>query len=284
MRIICSLLLMITADFVSAQTSLAIDIDGIYNFSPSKLSQQLQEEKMPSLDKFWGKVKADTARYLPQLRYELANKGHNPFFYFDGADLLLSLSTAQNDKQMAADAIARCHIDDIDRKIYVTTLNRLANDGVNVTAAAIKILSDDKYSFFIAQHALTFDQGYCLSYMLVPQKELNYIDTLASLFKTVSDTAQYAIATTLWFSAACKGDAFLRSVAEDNSVKKEVRDYIRKLVTNKGLMKEEEEMAKKLSKGDIKAMRVNSLRRFSDEAIEELDFTTRLLQRELKCN
>ena len=69
------------------------EIDNIYNFKPSKLTDKEQELKMPSLDKFWGKVKSDTIQYLPQLRIELQRDGHNPFFYYDGSGLLLPNAT-----------------------------------------------------------------------------------------------------------------------------------------------------------------------------------------------
>ena len=43
------------------------DIDSTYNFSPNKLTRKEQEDKMKYLDKFWNKVKSDSALYLPQL-------------------------------------------------------------------------------------------------------------------------------------------------------------------------------------------------------------------------
>lgn len=76
---------------------LKVEIDKIYNFSPSKLSKSKQDEKMPALDAFWKKVESDTAVYLPALRSELNELNHNPYFYFDGINLLLSLTSSPLD-------------------------------------------------------------------------------------------------------------------------------------------------------------------------------------------
>ena len=98
----------IVLTFITASAfgqNLSSEIDDIYNFQPSKLSDKEQESKFPALDKFWNKVKSDTSHYLPQLRFELRQAGHNPFFYYDGSGLLMSLSETKSDKDLAVQAI-----------------------------------------------------------------------------------------------------------------------------------------------------------------------------------
>lgn len=277
------LILTLLVNFAFGQ-GLTKEIDSIYNFQPSKLSDKEQESKMPSLDKFWEKVKSDTTQFLPELRRELISNGHNPFFYFDGSGLLLSLGKSKVDKEIAIEAIAKCDLEDISRKIFVQTLNQLANDGLNVTKPAIKILADEKYSFFIPQHAMTFNQGYCLTYMLVPQKDKSYVDTLIALFKTVKPTSQKSIITTLWFEYSCKGDTFLKSLSSDNSVDKDVRDYANKILGYTKLTKDQQEYLKMIGKNELNELRIEALKRFSDEAIDELDMTTRIMRKENNCH
>lgn len=264
--------------------SLSNDIESIYNFKPSKLTDKEQETKMPTLDKFWDKVKSDTTKYLPSLRVELKSNGHNPYFYYDGSGLLLSLTNSKADKELAIEAISKCDLDDISQKIYVKTLNNLANEGLDVTIAAVKILADEKYSFFIPQHAMTFNQGYCLTYMLLPQQNFNYVDTLINMFKTVNPTSQNSIITTLWFAYTCKGDNFLKLIMIDNTMEKEVREYAKKIMGYTKLSKEQQEYLKAISKDELDNLRKDALKRFSDEAIEELDMTTRVQRKDNNCH
>ena len=264
--------------------SLTNDIDNIYNFKPSKLTDKEQEIKMSTLDKFWDKVKGDTTKYLPSLRTELKTNGHNPYFYYDGSGLLLSLSNSKADKELAIEAISKCDLEDISQKIYVQTLNNLASEGLDVTMAAVKILFDEKYSFFIPQHAMSFNQGYCLTYMLLPQPNSNYVDTLIKMFKTVKLTSQKSIITTLWLAYTCKGDNFLESIMADNTIQKEVREYAKKIMGYTKLSKDQQEYLKVISKAELDNLRKDALKSFSDEAIEELDMTTRVQRKDNNCH
>lgn len=263
--------------------SLKVEIDNIYNFKPSKMTDAEQEKKFPSLDQFWDKIKADTTLYLPSLRFELNEPNHNPYFYYDGAGLLLSLSKTNFDKKLAVIAITKCDLDDISQKLYVTTLNRLSNEGIDVTNAAIKILADPNFSFFIPQHVLTFNQGYCLTYMLLPQNPKSYTDTLISMFKKVEQGSQKSIITTFWFAYTCKGDSLIKSVMVDKTVDKEVRDYAKKIMGYTNLSKDQKEYLKDVGKNELDTLRIESLKRFSDEAVDELDMTTRVLRHDLNC-
>jgi len=263
--------------------SLKVEIDNIYNFKPSKMTDAEQEKKFPSLDQFWDKIKADTTLYLPSLRFELNEPNHNPYFYYDGAGLLLSLSETNFDKKLAVIAITKCDLDDISQKLYVTTLNRLSNEGIDVTNAAIKILADPNFSFFIPQHVLTFNQGYCLTYMLLPQNPKSYTDTLISMFKKVEQGSQKSIITTFWFAYTCKGDSLIKSVMVDKTVDKEVRDYAKKIMGYTNLSKDQKEYLKDVGKNELDTLRIESLKRFSDEAVDELDMTTRVLRHDLNC-
>ncbi len=282
MKFIAIIISTFITTFIFGQT-LSKEVDSIYNFKPSKLSDKEQESKFPPLDKFWQKVKTDTLIYLPQLRLELTQVGHNPFFYYDGSSLLLSISETKSDKELAVQAISKCDLDDISRKIYVSTLNKLAQENIDVTPAAIKILQDDKFSFFIPEHAMSFNQGYCLTYMLLPQKNYKYVDTLIYKFSTLSKTAKKSVITSLWFTYSCKGDNFLKSIMTDQAIEKEVREYAKKIITSSKLTKDHQDYLKVIGKEHINEMRELALQRFSDEAIDELDLTTRVMRSEKNC-
>ena len=278
------ILLALFSTLTSCGQSVTNEIDNIYSFKPSKLTDKERELKMPALDGFWEKVKSDTLKNLPMLRKELQANGHNPFFYYDGSGLLLSLTNNKADKELAIEAISKCDLDDISQKMFVMTLNGLANEGFDVTKPAIKILYEENYSFYIPQHAMKFNQGYCLTYMLVPQKNDNYVDTLTTIFKSLKTSAQKAIVTTLWFSYTCKGDAFLISVIENSTYDKEVKEYAKKIMGYTKLSKEQEEYLKLIGKDELVNLRAEALKSFSDESIESLDMTTRIQRKENNCH
>ena len=267
---------------VSGQ-SLKVEIDNTYNFKPSKLSESEQQTKFPAMDKLFNKIKDDTAQFLPQLRSELIASGHNPYFYYDGCTFLLSLSSKFSDKTLIAKAIVKADLEDLNRELYTKLLNQLANEGIDVTAAALKILSDDKFSFFIPQHVFTFDQGYALTYMLLPQNAISYVDDLILIFKTSSPTAQKSILMTLWFVYSCKGDALIKSAIDDKSLSKEVRNFSKDAMKHGNLSKEEADYVKTLDKAALINMRTRALKRFSNEAVGELDLTTKVLRRDTSC-
>ncbi len=277
-QILCFTLL---TTYAYGQT-LSNEVDSIYNFKPSKITENEKRRIGTVLDKFWEKVKNDTTRFLQQLRAELQTNKHKPFFYYDGSSLLLSLTNSIADKELAIEAIAKCDVDDISREIYVKTLNRLANEGYNVTKPSVKILYEDNFSFFIPQHAMTFNQGYCLTYLLLPQKNVNYVDTLIKIFASVKPEAQESIITTLWFDCTCKGDQFLNSIYADTKIDKSVREYAKKIMGYK-LREHQQEYVNAMSKDQLDSLRKEVLTLFSDEAIGLLDLTTRARRKENKC-
>jgi hypothetical protein len=260
------------------------EIDKIYDFIPSKLSTKEQGKKMPLLDKFWNKIKKDTSQYLPLLRTELKSNSHNPYFYYDCSGLLLNLSNSRADKELAVNAISKSDIGDIAREDYVRTLNRLANDGLDVTKPAIKILFEEKYSFYVPQHAMVFEKPYCLTFMLLPQKNLNYVDSLIAVFSKISQESQLSTLITLYYSYSCKGDNFIKSIIEDKNYKTEIRDFASKIMTKHELEKEELNYINSLGKFEKDNLRTNALKRFSDEAISELNMATQIMRKEKNCN
>lgn len=282
MRILL-LLTFITISYSVLGQSLKAQIDSVYNFKPSKLSKAEQQARFPAMDKLFNQIKNDTVQYLPQLRNELSNTGHNAYFYYDGCALLLSLSHTVADKNLIANTIVKADLEDLNREMYTRMLNKLANDGINITAAALKILKDDKFTFFIPQHVFTFTQGYALAYLLLPQNNTSYIDSLISIFKASSPVAQKSILMTLWFAYSCKGDAFLKAAIEDKSLSENIRTFAKEAMEHGKLSTDEAAYAKTLDNAAILNLRANALKRFSDEAVGELDLTTKILRRDTSC-
>lgn len=261
------------------------EIDNIYNFHPHELSQAEQQEKFPALDKFFEMIKSDTTKYLPLLRQELKLNDHFPYFYYDCSHLLMIMSKSHSDKELSAEAFSKCNIRDLDPKIYVILLKSLATDNINITKAAVKILEDSTFHFYLIEHgAFDFMKGYCLMYCLLPLDPNLYVDTLTKYFQQTKDiTAQKAIITTLWFSYSCSGDKFLQSLNESNTLKKEVYEYALQLLADNKLDKEYKKMLKRVKPEELEEMKKSALNRFSDEAIYDLDFVTKARRQKLNC-
>lgn len=277
---IFSIIFLLTTSFAFGQS---LDIDNIYNFSPSKLTKSEQEKKVPALDGLWNNVKSDTTKYLPLLRNDLNAPNHNPFFYYDGSILLLSLSKTDNDKTIAANAIAKCDLADINPKGYVTTLNNLSNAGINVTKAAVRILNDTSFTFFLPQHVMYFRQGECLTYMLLPQKREFYVDTLISMFKSVNKNSQKSILYTFWYAYTCKGDSLISANIQDRAISQEVSTFAKELMKSSKLTDEIKERIKEIGNNQMDELRKKALQRFSDEALYELMTSTIALRNNVNC-
>ena len=260
--------------------SLHDEINAVYDFSPGKLTREEQNKKIPLMDDFWNKVKADTAKYLPQLRTELQIDGNPKFFYFEGGQLLLSLSKSVSDKQIVLDGVLKSDLNDIDRRTLVSTLNYLAKSKLNTTAAALKILDDKEFQFFLPEHSFYFNQSYCLTYSLLPTNPNFYLTALTNRFKEEKDVkTKKSIVTFLWFANTCDGNEFLKGLITDKTLDKEIVDYTDDLLRRKFKREKYCKELESMSFDDLIKVQTASTNRMSDEAIYELDYITKLLRR-----
>jgi len=222
-KILTGLFLLTTLNCFSQ--TLHDEINNTYDFSPGKLTKEEQEKKIPLMDAFWARVKSDTSKYLNELRRELRSEGNPKFFYYEGGQLLLSISKNINDKEIILKAIIKSDLADVDRRSLVGTLNYLAKSNLNTTEVAIKILDDKAFKFFLPEHSFYFNQGYCLTYSLLPTSPDFYLTAVIDRFKSEKDlNAKKSIVTLLWFTNSCKGNEFLRGLSADKATEKEVTD------------------------------------------------------------
>ncbi len=281
MRLLLTLMILLSLN--SYAQSLRDEIKTIYDFSPAKLSKEEQDKKIPAMDGFWEKVKSDTTKYLAELRNELQADGHPKFFYYDGGQLLLSVSRATKDKQTVLDGILKSDMSDIDRGSLVSTLNYIARSKLNTTTAALKILDDNNFKFFIPQHSFYFTQGYSFTYALLPTDPKFYVEPVIKRFKEEKEiTAKNSIVTLLWFANTCNGNNFLREISEDKTIEKEVAEYAKDLLGRKFKKEKYYEKLHEASFDDQVKAQIASTNRMSDEAIYELDYITKLLRKN-KC-
>ena len=271
--------LLITSSICFSQ-SLHDDVKLVYDFSPGKLTKEEQNKKIPLMDNFWDKVKADTTKYLPELRTEL-QIGDNPkFFYFEGGQLLLSLSNSIKDKQIVLDGILKSDLNDVDRRTLVSTLNYLAKSKLNTTEAALKILDAKNFRFFLPEHSFYFNQSYCLTYSLLPTNPNFYLATMMKRLKEDKDVdTKKSIITFLWFANTCDGNELLKNMTSDKTSDNDVVNYINDLLSSK---LKRDKYYQDLDQMNFEALlqaQIAATNRMSDEAIYELDYITKLLRK-----
>ncbi|MBL1279086.1 MAG: hypothetical protein COA33_002365 [Fluviicola sp.] len=278
------ILLFLSVTINSFSQNFKAKVDSIYDFHPHKMSDEEQRKIFKKLDVFFEMVIADTGKYLPLLRQELNTEDHTSYFYYDAAHLLIINSESSSDLNLAVKSFVKSDIRDLSPKNYVNLLMGLAKKGINITDAAVKILSDSTFSFFIPQHAMTFNQGYCLLFCLSPLPVDYYTDTLISIFReTNSIVTQKSIITTLWFSYSCKGDEFLNSLTPSNTLDKKVSKYAKDLL-GRILSKEYEDIMEDLDSEELNKMfDSGDLLRFSDESIHYLNLMVKLKRKKLNC-
>jgi hypothetical protein len=202
-----------------------------YNFSPHTSSKAEIATKSKELDAFWSEIKAQEPAPLRELREELARPDSPPFFSYDGAKLLLSLSKSRADDALALAAISRADLRDVQYIDYFLTVHAMSVDGLDTTAAAFKILSDDRFQIYIAQHALKLDQETCLLYLLLPTDETFYLSPAANLLLTEQSlAAQKSLLTLLANTVTKQGDAAIARFEADSTRSPQARAYARTIM------------------------------------------------------
>lgn len=127
-------------------------VKATYNFKPSALSEAEQTTKSAAMDRFWNYVKANSTESLPCLRQSLVDQNADPWFRFDGSNLLVSLDPSPAAKALLVRGYAAADLDGVDLRIWVTTLARLGLEGVDTSEAGERWLSYQKGRYFLSEH------------------------------------------------------------------------------------------------------------------------------------
>ena len=251
----------------------------IYDFKPRDLDQAGLTAKSAELDRFWAEVKARGAAGKEQLRAELRRTDVPPFFSYDGAKLLLSLSQTPEDQKLALSAIARAEIRDLQPDDYFFTVHSLVGPGRDTTAAAFRILMEPDFKVFVPQHALTLDQTSCLMFLLLPGDESTYVPaTIRRLAEETDAAAQTSLLYVLAYAVTDEADAAIRQFAADDAKPAASRAVAAKLVEHmKPSAAPGKRAAEKLAR--LRRQRHKELTRVSDEALYEIQRLTAEMRR-----
>jgi hypothetical protein len=259
------------------QVEMHARVEALYDFHPSTLTTAGRAAKSTQMDSFWGDIKGDTGKTLPLLRVELRDAPQGSFFLTDGAQLLLSLSKTPEDKQLAADALARTDLRDTQSASYFFTVHKLACDGVNTTAAALHILDDPSFRVSVPQHAMVLDQRMTLMYVLLSMKDDVWVKPAEERFSNEKDAnAKLALVFAFSYVQTDEADAELKRIAVDNSQPEAVRKKAQELL-DEAHKTAKSWMPIKGTITEIREQRRQRLQAVSDEAIDDVQWMTRKL-------
>jgi len=277
--VLLTLLLAIATSAAPPQDAAAVrrQVLDTYNFRPANLNAQQQTEKSKALDEFWDRAKARPDAYLPVVRTMLQEPSSPSFFFYDGSMLLLELSSTAEDRAMAAAAIAKCDLRDVDPTQYFRAVHRLAALGTDVTPAALHLLDDANFKVFVPQHALTLSQDYAFAYLVLPLDESRWVPTLAKRLGTEADpTAQKTLLMTLWYAQTKDADDALSAFEQAKDKPVASQAYARELLLrNAAVQPGASEFANLPSEADLRASRRTRMKSVSDEALFDLDDLTK---------
>ncbi len=251
----------------------------IYSFSPHTLTAAARAEKSVQMDAFWSDVKSQPDVDLPLLRVELGDGSNPAFFFADGAGLLLSLSKEPSDETLAAVAMARTDLVDVQPLVYFYTVHQLSMAGVDTTAAALHVLDEPKFAVPVPAHAMTLRQQSALLYLLLPVDEGKWIVAARSRFAIEKDEAALKSLLALFYYAQSDDtDQIIKAAAApgafSDAVRKQAEQY-----------KQDAKLALKIRtgiQGSEDAVREDRRARLADVSDESVDdvqqMTIRIIQ------
>jgi hypothetical protein len=128
-------------------------VSATYNFKPSQLKDEAESNaKSAAMDNFWNAVKAKQKEMLPCLRAALEDPKSDPWFRFDGSNLLVYLDPSAESKAAQVRRYTSVDLGDVDLQVWVTTLAHLGAEGFDVSEAGARWLALPKAEYYLPQH------------------------------------------------------------------------------------------------------------------------------------
>jgi hypothetical protein len=129
-------------------------IKSTYNFRPALLRSAEREQKTAAMEKVWQAVKANRTELLPCLVSALEDPKANPWFLFDGSNLLVSLDPSDAARRIQIRNYAATNLEDVDLRVWLTTMVRRGLEDYDVSAAGERWLAYPKAGYYVPEHGL----------------------------------------------------------------------------------------------------------------------------------
>lgn len=270
------LLLLNSAVIADDTTEYHDQVKSVYNFSPHNLDKKGIQKASKKLDKFWKSQKKKKKKIIPLLRKELSTDGHKPFFYYDGASLLLSLSATKEDKNIVLQSIVKSDLQDLQHTDYLRRVHSLATEGFDTTEAAFHMLDYKDFYAYLPMHSLEIKHTLALLFMLQPTSEHFYINKVIERLNVEADERiKTILLECLWMTVTDKGNVAIKEISTNPNQPETIQKFAQTLLernekmTNKDSDKSIEE---------LKMKRRKSLTGLSDEVLYDFyDITREIL-------
>ena len=131
----------------------ARSVKATYGFKPSLIKDEAESDaRSAAMDRFWEKVKADQKNLLPCLRAALKDPQSDPWFRFDGSNLLVSLDPSPESKAEMVRQYTAVDLADVNLQFWVGPLARLGAEGFDVSAAGERWLTHPNPVYYLPRH------------------------------------------------------------------------------------------------------------------------------------
>ena len=128
-------------------------VKATYNFKPSRLKDEAESSaKSAAMDRFWDSVKARQKEFLPCLRASLEDAQADPWFRFDGSNLLVYLDPSRESKAAQVRRYTSADLEDVNLEVWVGTLARRGAEGFDISEAGARWLALPKAEYYLPQH------------------------------------------------------------------------------------------------------------------------------------
>jgi hypothetical protein len=171
-------------DAADAKARFDAEKQSVYDYLPADVTQDVRDAKVAEMDRFWNFVKADVETYRPLLRDALVDPEQNRYFLFDGAALLDAVAEGAEDRQLAADVVARTRLKDIGKPGYLRFVHHLGVVGADISAAALVMLEDPKFQVYLPAHALKLTQANCVLLCALTMEEDAWVPAFLARLET----------------------------------------------------------------------------------------------------
>lgn len=179
-----------------------------YHTEPHTLSKGAKYDAYDTeIIAIWEDSKKRPREYIKALKALLKQEGMIPYFYYDGAAMLLSLEASAEHLKLAAESMARCDVRSVGRMQFVRSMVAIGAAGMDVSAAVLRILEEDGFQAFITDHVLLLNQDWSF---MVAASHVHPNIMLKAIRKRMntkySDTARSTLADWAWHAATPETD------------------------------------------------------------------------------
>lgn len=190
-------------------------IKATYNFKPSKLTESERSHKSLAMDKVWNMAIAKPKELLPCLRASLNNPDTDPWFLFDGSNLLVELDPSHESKTLQVRNYSKVDLDDVNLQIWVELLARRGFEGFDVSEAGNRWLSHPLASYILPIHGLF--QVKAFEGALFIFGSMDEAQATPALLKIVSQTSHSGRENALWILMKQATPESLRALKQVNT-------------------------------------------------------------------